>query len=372
MLSVMKNGLLYEKISEDIRQSIDKGRLSPGAKIPSVNELRQGYGVSHITALRVYKELSDGNYIVQQKGKGYFVRDRFFKKTVMTGVLGCFIRPLRDFRMDDNYFNDINYGIQSECCIKRINLLRPHALGVLHQYLPSEEGLSEIKRAMLNMVDTVDGFLVDERIPDSLIADIISKTGKPAIVVNRRSSLAVDTVGPDNRHGVLDALGKVSRMGYNRFMFCSSGVKDSCLLDRLEAFKEFIRQNNIDDSHAGIVGDCSIIPLDESLAAIKKIYNEKSVDDKTLIMAETDSIARNLTEFFTEIDITPGKDIGILGFGGLGFANNFKPQLSTVDINPAGIGAMAVNVLMSRISSDQYLKPAYNCPEPIFSFGETI
>ena len=368
----MRNGLLYEKISEDIRQSIDKGRLNPGAKIPSVNELRQDYGVSHITALRVYKELSDANYIVQQKGKGYFVRDRFFKKTVMTGVLGCFIRPLRDYRMDDNYFNDINYGIQSECCVKRINLLRPHALGVLHQYLPSEEGLSEIKRAMTNMTDAVDGFIVDERIPDSLLSDIIAKAGKPVIIVNRRSSLKVDAAGPDNRHGVLDALGKVLRMGYNRFIFCSSGVKDSCLIDRTEAFKEFIKKNNIDDSHTGIVDACSIIPLDESLAAIKKTYNKVSVDGKTLIMAETDSIARNLAEFFAGAGIIPGKDIGILGFGGLGFANNFKPQLSTVDVDPAGIGAMAVNVLMRRISSDQYLKPVYNCPEPTFLFGETV
>ena len=360
----MQNGLLYEKISEDIRQSIDKGRLLPGAKIPSVNELRQDYGVSHITALRVYKELSEAHYITQKRGKGYFVREHLSKKPVMTGTLGCFIRPLRNFCLEDNYFNNINYGIQSECCSKRINLLRSHSLEVLNQYMTSAEGLAEIKRAMLAMADSVDGFIVDERIPDSLIAEVISKVGKPAVIVNRHSSLSIDAVGTDDRHGVLDALEKAVRMGYNRFIFCASGVKDACLLNRGKAFKEFIKKNKIDDKHAGIVEGCSKNSLDKTLDAIKKMYDEKSSDGKTLIMAETDSIARNIVECIN--------DVGIIGFGGFGHAVNLLPKIATVDVNASGIGTMAVDVLVVRISSEEYKEPKYHSPETTFLFGETI
>jgi GntR family transcriptional regulator, arabinose operon transcriptional repressor len=372
MLSVMRNGLLYEKISEDIRQSIDNGRLIPGAKIPSVNELRQDYGVSHITALRVYKELSAANYITQQKGKGYFVREHHSKKPLMTGVLGCFTRPLRSFCLEDNYFNNINYGIQSECCSKKINLLRSHSLEVLNQYNPSEEALSEIKRAMLSMADAVDGFILDERIPDSIVAEVISKTGKPALIVNRHSSLSVDAVGTDDIDGMLDALEKAARMGYNRFIFCASGLKDACMINRRKAFKEFIKKNKIAASHTGIVDDCSKNPSDETIDAIKKMYSEKSGGGKTLIMAETDSIARNIVSYLDDVGITLLKDFGIMGFGGFGHALNFKPQISTVDVNAAGIGAMAVNVLMDRISNEQYKEPKYNSPETTFFFGETI
>ena len=368
----MQNALLYKKISEDIRQSIDNGQLTPGSKIPSVNKLRQDYGVSHVTALRVYKELSNANYIERQKGKGYFVRNRFLKKDIMTGVIGSFIRPLRDFRMDDNYFNDINYGIQSECCVKRINLLRPHSLSVLHQYLPSEEGLTEIKRTMLNMADSVDGFLIDERIPDSIVSEVIEKTGKPVVIVNRHSALQIDTVGPNDQGGILDAMEKTTRMGYTQFIFCASGIDNSCFFNQLKAFKEFTANNNIDSSQIGIVNNCSIVPGEESFAEIKSMYNDKSSKGKTLIIAETDSIARGLVTSFANINVISGKDVGILGFGGLGFASNFKPQLSTVEVDPVGIGAMAVKILMKRISSEQYLEPQYYFPESKFAFGETV
>ena len=364
--------LLYERISKDIRQSIDKGRLHPGAKVPSVNELRQDYGVSHITALRVYKELADANYILQRPGKGYFVRERFLKKTVMTGMVGCFIRPLRDFRLDDNYFNDINYGIQSECCVRRLNLFRSHVLGSLNQYVPSDEGLAEIKRAMLNVAGDLDGFLVDERIPDSLIDDVITETGKPAVVVNRCSSLEIDTVGPANRRGMMDALGKISRMGYNRFIFCATGTSESRLVARHEAFKEFIKTNNIAPEYTDVVDDCNIKPLDKSIAAVRKLYDKYSGRGKILIITTMDCFARELASALIAAGMIPAKDFGILGFGGLGFASNFKPQLSTVSVNPAGIGAMAVDVLMQRISSEQYLKPAYHSPEAVFLFGETV
>ena len=368
----MKNGLLYKKISEDIRQSIDNGQLTPGSKIPSVNKLREAYGVSHITALRAYKELSNANYIERQKGKGYFVRNHFLKKTIMTGVIGSFIRPLRDFRMDDNYFNDINYGIQSECCVKRINLLRPHSLGVLHQYLPSEEGLTEIKRTMLNIADSIDGFLIDERIPDSVVSEVTEKTGKPAVIVNRHSTLQVDTVGPNDQGGILDALEKTARIGYTQFIFCASGIKNSCFSNRLKAFKEFAANNNISSSQTGIIDNCSIVSMEESFAAIRNMYKNKSAKGKTLIVSETDSIARGLVTSFANINVTAGKDVGILGFGGLGFASNFKPQLSTIEVDPAGIGTLAVKILMKRISSEEYLKPKYYFPKSKFAFGETI
>jgi DNA-binding LacI/PurR family transcriptional regulator len=368
----MRNSLLYEKIGEDIRQSIEAGRLNPGDKIPSVNELRQSYGVSHITALRVYKELAEANYVVQKTGKGYFVRERLTRKPLMKGVIGCFLRPLREYCLDDNYFNEINHGMQMECCVSRINLFRSHSLGVLNQYLPSDEGLAEIKRAMLGIAEEVDGYLVDERIPDSVIAEVTNETEKPVVVVNRRSTLEVDAVGPDDRRGMLDALEKLFRIGYDRFIFCNPGTHDSCFAARFEAFKDFVKTNNVTEKHVAFVDNCSINPLDDSLNAIKKAYDKFASDGKTLILGATDSFARDLATAYINWGLKPGKDVGILGFYGLGYATNLKPQLSTVAVDPTGIGALAVKVLMSRISSERYLKPAYYSPEVMFVFGETV
>ena len=365
---------LYRQIKDDIKHQIDIGKLNEGDKIPSVNDITQSYSVSSITAVRVFKELNRDNYVRYEKGKGYFVTNYQEKASPekLHGLIGCFIRPLRDIRRGDNYYNDINYGIQSESCSRKINLLRSHSLGVLNQYVPSEEGLAEIKRSMLNIADNVDGFLIDERIPDSLAGDVADKTGKPMVIVNRRSTLKLDTVGPDNTRGVMDALEKALRMGYETFIFCSTGSKDSCFYERKRAFKEFIKKNNIDDKRAGIINNCSINSRDESLAAIKKMYDENSGGTKTLIMAEMDSVGRDLVNFLPATGIKILENAGIIGYGGFGYATNFKPRLATVDIDSIGIGSMAVKVLMEHVSSEKYWEPAYHSPEAVFSFGETI
>ena len=66
----MNGNLLYQKIIDELRAEIESGALKTGDRIPTVNELRGRYEVSHITVLRAYRELQDAGFIVQQ-GKRY-------------------------------------------------------------------------------------------------------------------------------------------------------------------------------------------------------------------------------------------------------------------------------------------------------------
>jgi GntR family transcriptional regulator len=65
----------YFQISREIIGRIQRGQLTPGALVPSENDLIEKYHVSNTTARKVLNELEKGGWAVRVKGKGTFVRD---------------------------------------------------------------------------------------------------------------------------------------------------------------------------------------------------------------------------------------------------------------------------------------------------------
>jgi DNA-binding GntR family transcriptional regulator len=64
----------YLQIADALRQAIRTGELSPGAQIPSTNELALRYGVARNTVRSAVRELTDEGLLVARHGSGVFVR----------------------------------------------------------------------------------------------------------------------------------------------------------------------------------------------------------------------------------------------------------------------------------------------------------
>jgi DNA-binding GntR family transcriptional regulator len=64
----------YLQIADALRQAIRNGELSPGAQIPSTNELALRYGVARNTVRSAVRELTDEGLLVARHGSGVFVR----------------------------------------------------------------------------------------------------------------------------------------------------------------------------------------------------------------------------------------------------------------------------------------------------------
>jgi DNA-binding LacI/PurR family transcriptional regulator len=369
----MSSAILYKRITNDIKGLIDTGSLLPGDKIPSVNMLKEQYGVSHITAMKVYQELSKDNYVSQKRGRGYFVRDtESFKQVKRTGNIGNFIRPLREYCQEDNYFNDINCGIQDSCCAQRVNLLSSHSTLPLNHMPINRAALGHIEQSMLECISHVDGYLVDERIPDDIVAKVMQQSGKPVVIVNRTTELTTDSITPANRQGVRQVLDVALRMGYNKFILARPGNRTSNNIERYESFMEFIKASAIDAANYQVVDNCSIAPWNETIplviAAIKKLQSV----GRTLFISCCDSYARQVCNFLVEQKQLPGKDVGMLCCEGFGFSRLNKPEIAAVQSQPFEMGKLAVKTLLSRLNPDNFTASGNITPEPTFSFGETL
>ena len=64
----------YFLISQEIIQQIQSGKLQPGMKVSSENQIIARYGVSNTTARKALLETEKSGWVVKIKGKGTFVR----------------------------------------------------------------------------------------------------------------------------------------------------------------------------------------------------------------------------------------------------------------------------------------------------------
>ena len=72
----MKELPLYKQIQHQLKELILSGKLRPGDRIPSENELAEYFNVSQITSKQAIMALVDENIIIRIKGKGSFVAGR--------------------------------------------------------------------------------------------------------------------------------------------------------------------------------------------------------------------------------------------------------------------------------------------------------
>ena len=83
-------------------------------------------------------------------------------------------------------------------------------------------------------------------------------------------------------------------------------------------------------------------------------------------------MARDLADKFTYQGVQLGKDIGVLGFEGMGYATFKKPHISTVNIQSEKLGKKAAEVLIGRIKGENIKKTASYTVQSTFNIGETI
>lgn len=366
----MSDNLLYEKIGAELKEQIVNGQIKPGDKTPSVNDIRKKYDVSHVTALRVFKELAQENIVDSIKGKGYFVKSIVPRMTRrdLKRVVACVIRPPRKATLHDNYFNDVNHAIQKRCASEDFDVIYPRCNIRLKEYHPDEKALDDVRAKILDMENAVDGFLLDERVDDKTINKLKDHTDKPLVLVGRTSSAGIDAVSPDNVNGARKAAELALKMNYGNFIICRNLAFKENLDERVDAFVKLLKISGTPPNHIHEIG-YDIGPYEETLARIKE---ELAGNRKNLVFSPSDSFARWLTDAFGDIGASFGEDIGIMGFGGMGYSTLRNPHVFTMDVHPELIGEKAVDLLIGRIKGTAIQKPSNLAVEATCFLGETI
>jgi DNA-binding transcriptional regulator YhcF (GntR family) len=110
----------YRQIINSVVDSINEGKLKPGDKIPSINDVRKKWNLSRDTVINAYNELKSKGIISSAAGKGYFVETSNIRLThnifVLFDELNSFKEDLYQSFLDnlksnmqvDTYFHHFN------------------------------------------------------------------------------------------------------------------------------------------------------------------------------------------------------------------------------------------------------------------------
>ena len=64
---------LHEQVADDIRRRVRAGEFEVGAKLPSLRDLRERYGVAEVTVHTAIRELQREGVVMSSQGRGTFV-----------------------------------------------------------------------------------------------------------------------------------------------------------------------------------------------------------------------------------------------------------------------------------------------------------
>lgn len=361
----------YKIIAQKLKESIDQGSLAPGDKVPSVADLRCQYAVSHITVMSAYQILADSNYIENHAGRGYFVKKRGeLRRDASHNVIGLGIRPLWKYNPSDYYFNEVTYGIQQTCIKHRYSWLQHYSTQILGNPFFDSQNAAEVKNIFLKMADHVDGFLVDERIPDDLIQKIYDEVRCPMVLVNRRTKLDfLDCVYPPLGEALVDALEFALKLEYENFIFCVSDHPQPGSLNEIlrEGFASFLEKKHIPSERIVVISGCNFNPHEETFSTT--LRKKKGMPKgKTLFITD---VALYLYPYLLKMGLRPGSDCGLFSVYDISAIREHVPQITALQMKPIEIGEIAVNVLLQRLYGTGEPCRAH-MPKPEMLIGKTL
>ncbi|WP_417584871.1 LacI family DNA-binding transcriptional regulator [Pelagibacterium sp.] len=167
---------------------------------------------------------------------------------------------------------------------------------------------------------------------------------------------AVDYVGMDQHSGMEAAVARLAALGHSRIGFVTANLDHSAHDERLAAFRAaagrhgivFAEEIEIDPTHA------------DAMALARQMA--KRVDAPTAWICHNDVIGLGMHRGFCDSDVTPGRDVSLIGFDNVAETDLVRPGLASVATEPVEIGLKAANLLLRRIENPQAEAEALTVP----------
>lgn len=342
--------ILYKDIVQDITRKLQSGELSPGDRIDSIREICAKYGVSAIVALRVFRELTKARLIVKREGEGYFAAAGSDFAPCRNVV--CVFRPLRENREDDNFGNQVLYGIMNEALSSHFHLILPESNMLLRSRRPDDHDVKLIADEIFSFPDRA-GILLDMRLNDNQIRKyILPRAGNtPVILIGRQTTLPIGSSCLPYEEIGYQTANMSFKLGCSIFILCVNGNGSFANQNILESsFCSKLKELGIPEEK--IIHCCNILGIGpeydrEEFRQIRTII-QNAAGKRVFCFCGSDYICRAVYDALEKDGILAGRDYSLMGLGGMAMARSHNPKLATAAINVSELGANAVRLILKK------------------------
>ncbi len=191
-----------------------------------------------------------------------------------------------------------------------------------------------------------DALLLINFIDHRLVAGL-TDIGLPAVLVDHLfPDLPLDTVSNDNYSGGISAVRHLIKKGRRRIGFLN-GLPHITVQQRFEGYRRSLEE-------AGIMFDPAyVVPgnltLDGGIAAAQTVFEREL--DCTAYFCSNDWSAFGFIQGLHARGLRVPEDVSIIGFDDAETAKLISPTLTTVRVDPVGLGRTAVRKLIERVKN---------------------
>ncbi|MFD1328034.1 LacI family DNA-binding transcriptional regulator [Mycoplana ramosa] len=176
----------------------------------------------------------------------------------------------------------------------------------------------------------------------------LTAAGIPVVIVVRNIAGAkVSSLLSDNHAGAREATEHLLSLGHRRIAFLGGFSDTTVARERVQGYRDALVQ-------AGIAADDALIVNSAPSRAGGVAAVERAMllaEPPTAALCFNDAVAFGVCDGLRARGIEPGRDFGVVGFDGVIEAQAAVPALTTVSVDPQGMGRRAAQMLLKQINS---------------------
>ncbi len=329
---------LYRQVAQNIGQRIRSGKLKPGERLPSMDDLAEAYGVTKITVRRALLELKSEGLLYTRPAQGTYVADvlpsdkAHRKSQVLTiGLVSHVLLP----ENPGPYHSEILSSLRVEIGKLKGNLV------VLPRPDPSTDDISEqMRHSNLDAVVYLGAF-------DSESLRRMVRNGPPAVLVDFLvRGLHVDTILVDNIGGGELAIDHLLSQGHKQIAVVLGDDEGTVTRDRLVGVHNALERAGIPASSVRMMkGDFMI---DSGLNAMGELLKSDSVPTAVFCMNDEMAVGA-IQAVHRQSTLEVPRDISIIGFDDIIWGTATHPRLTTVRVDKKIMGRLAMERVMALL-----------------------
>ena len=312
---------------------------APGAKFPSVRELRRQFSLSQATVDKALFELETEGYIQREQGRGTFVRERAASAAVKNELIALVV----PFLNVSSFFMDIAHGVEDELFQRGYQML------LCASRLDAARGGIHIERFMAD--DNTRGVIyASSNAGTELVAGLNALAAeKPLAILDVAvPGVVADYVTTDDKSGAFEAVEHLIKSGHRKIAFLTAERSDatSTLANRFDGYRAALKANGVSFDYTLVIKavDCEI---GYGRNAVREALAEGL--DITALFCASDDLAVGALEALFERGVDVPAEMSVVGFGELDFNNPYKLRLTTVAQPAEEMGRRAVALIDERI-----------------------
>lgn len=330
---------VYRQVEACLLDWIENGHLNPGDRLPSLRDLSESLGITHVTARQAIKGLINRGVVVARQGQGTFVAER-----ETTNLDIGLILP--------NLSMHGSAGISRGAC--EVSLEHDCHVTVLDSHDNPDLEVRNLRRVRDN---GCAGAIVFSQMSPETMRELIQMmlSGYPIVLVDRYlSDIPCFAVQSDNVQGGLLATEHLIARGCRRIAIVSDFVT-SGTRGRLEGYREALGRNGIPYQSELV----AVLPhgKENVRESVRELINSPAPPDG--IFFGNDLRALTGIQEIKAAGLRIPDDIAVVGFDDLPISHLSDPPLTTIRQDVDAIGRIAAEMLWTQLG-----KPVSQRPEP--------